>query len=60
MTKRFRRGTRVAVIDGDVRFIQDRTLYGRTGDVFAWACVALTLLVAFAAWSAARPATSSR
>jgi apolipoprotein N-acyltransferase len=48
------------VIEGDVRFIQGRTLYGRTGDVFAWACVALTLLVVFATWRAARPAVSSR
>ena len=38
------------VLQGDVRFIDERTLYGRTGDVFAFACVALTLLAMAATW----------
>lgn len=34
------------VVEGDVRFLESRTVYGRTGDVFAWACAALTLMAA--------------
>lgn len=33
-----------AVLQGTVRFLDGRTVYGRTGDVFAWACAALALL----------------
>ncbi len=33
-----------ASIVADVRWIAGRTVYGRVGDVFAWACVALTLV----------------
>jgi len=36
------------VVQGDVRFLDVRTVYGRTGDAFAWACVAVTLLAAAA------------
>jgi apolipoprotein N-acyltransferase len=35
--------SRVAV--GEVRLITDRTLYSRTGDLFAYACLLLTVLV---------------
>ncbi|MCX6551646.1 MAG: apolipoprotein N-acyltransferase [Acidobacteria bacterium] len=34
------------VVVGDVRFLDSRTVYARTGDVFAYACALLTLLVA--------------
>lgn len=33
------------VLVGDVRWIRSRTVYGRLGDVFAWASVAATVLV---------------
>ena len=36
------------VVEGTVRFPDTRTLYGRTGDAFAWACAALALLAALA------------
>ncbi|MGH9163626.1 MAG: apolipoprotein N-acyltransferase [Vicinamibacteraceae bacterium] len=36
--------SRMAV--GDVRLITDRTLYSRTGDIFAYACLLLTALLA--------------
>jgi apolipoprotein N-acyltransferase len=39
------------VATGDVRYLDGRTLYSRTGDAFAWACVLVTLL----AWWLARP-----
>jgi apolipoprotein N-acyltransferase len=42
------------VLHGDVRFIDERTIYGRTGDAFAFACVALALLAAAATWRAPR------
>jgi apolipoprotein N-acyltransferase len=32
-----------AVLTGDVRFLTSRTIYARTGDVFAYACIAATL-----------------
>jgi apolipoprotein N-acyltransferase len=35
------------VLVGDVRFITRSTIYGRTGDVFAYACMVLTVMVAF-------------
>lgn len=41
------------VLVGEVRLLRDRTVYGRTGDVVAWAAVAVTL--AMAAWGLARP-----
>ena len=45
------------VVTGDVRYLDGRTIYSRTGDAFAWACVLVTLL----AWWTARPAgTGSR
>jgi apolipoprotein N-acyltransferase len=34
-----------AVVVGDARFLRDATLYARTGDVFAYACTALTALL---------------
>ena len=38
------------VVTGDVRFLNGRTIYGRTGDAFALACVLLTLLALAATW----------
>jgi len=38
------------VVTGDVRFLKGRTIYGRTGDAFALACVLLTLLAVAATW----------
>jgi apolipoprotein N-acyltransferase len=32
-----------AALTGDVRFLTSRTIYARTGDVFAYACIAATL-----------------
>jgi len=32
-----------AALTGDVRFLTSRTIYARTGDVFAFACVVATL-----------------
>jgi apolipoprotein N-acyltransferase len=34
-----------AVVTGEARFLDDRTVYGTIGDSFAWACAALTLLL---------------
>jgi apolipoprotein N-acyltransferase len=39
-----------AVVVGQVRFIQARTVYGRIGDVVAWLSLALTLAALLAAW----------
>lgn len=49
-----------AVVSGTVRFLDGRTVYGRTGDAFAWACAALALLVAVAAGRPFRRAVPSR
>ena len=38
------------IVTGDVRFLNGRTIYGRTGDAFALACVLLTLLGLAATW----------
>jgi len=38
------------LVSGTVRFIDRRTVYGRTGDAFAYACALLTLLTIAAAW----------
>jgi apolipoprotein N-acyltransferase len=43
------------VVTGDVRFLTGRTIYGRTGDAFAFACTLLTLLALIAAWRRAAP-----
>ena len=43
------------VVTGEVRFLDGRTIYGRTGDAFALACVLLTLLSVTAAWRRAAP-----
>ncbi len=32
-----------AALTGDVRFLTSRTIYARTGDIFAYACIAATL-----------------
>jgi len=40
-----------AVVTGEVRFLDNRTVYARTGDAFAWACA----VGALAAWFVARP-----
>ena len=34
-----------AVVVGDARFLRDATIYARTGDIFAYGCAALTLLL---------------
>ena len=39
------------VVTGQVRYLDHRTVYARTGDAFAWACCLVTLV----AWFAARP-----
>jgi hypothetical protein len=31
-----------------VRYLEGRTIYGRSGDAFAWACALLTLLAVIA------------
>jgi apolipoprotein N-acyltransferase len=41
------------VVTGDVRFLDGRTVYGRTGDAFAYACALLTLLALIATWQRA-------
>lgn len=43
------------VVTGDVRFLNGRTIYGRTGDAFALACALLTLLALVATWRRAAP-----
>jgi apolipoprotein N-acyltransferase len=48
------------VVEGEVRYLSGRTLYGRTGDVFAWACAALSVLVAAAWVRASRAGRPSR
>jgi apolipoprotein N-acyltransferase len=45
-----------AVVTGEVRYLDGRTLYSRTGDAFAHACVLVTLL----AWWLARPQATAR
>ncbi len=45
-----------AVITGDVRYLDHRTVYALTGDAFAWACVLVTL----AAWAMTRPRKTRR
>jgi len=39
------------IVSGEVRYLDARTVYGRTGDAFAWASV----LVAVGAWLVGRP-----
>jgi len=48
------------VVEGEVRYLSGRTIYGRTGDVFAWACAALSGLVAAAWVRASRAGRPSR
>ncbi len=48
------------VVEGDARYLTGRTVYGRTGDLFAWACAALTTLVAAAWLLASRAGRASR
>jgi apolipoprotein N-acyltransferase len=43
-----------AVVTGEARFLTTRTVYGKIGDSFAWACAALTVLL-LAARGRARP-----
>ena len=43
-----------AVVVGDARFLRDTTLYVRTGDVFAYACTALTALLLVSAMRSGR------
>lgn len=38
------------VSTGDVRLLTERTIYGRTGDSFAWACVVLNVCAMGAVW----------
>ena len=38
------------VVVGEARYLESRTVYGRTGDTFAWACVLVTLLACVATW----------
>ena len=40
-----------AVVYGEVRYLDHRTVYARTGDAFAWACALVTLI----AWFVAKP-----
>lgn len=44
------------VLVGEARYLEGRTIYGRTGDGFAWACALVTLL----AWAMARRATTAQ
>jgi apolipoprotein N-acyltransferase len=39
-----------ALVVGDLRFIQDRTIYSRVGDVVAWLSLALTLAALLVTW----------
>ena len=39
-----------AVLVGEVRFLSGLTVYGRTGDLFAYLCVALTVAAMIMAW----------
>jgi apolipoprotein N-acyltransferase len=48
------------VLYGEVRFLRGRTIYGRTGDVLAFACAALTLLALAASLRASRAGRPSR
>lgn len=48
------------VLVGDVRYLDDRTIYARTGDAFAYACALATLLAWFVARPRATGATRSR
>jgi apolipoprotein N-acyltransferase len=38
------------VLQGEVRMLEDRTIYGRIGDAFAYACAALTAFALIAAY----------
>jgi apolipoprotein N-acyltransferase len=44
------------VVTGEVRYLDGQTLYARTGDAFAYACVLVTLL----AWWLGRPRATGR
>jgi len=44
------------VVTGEVRYLDGRTLYARTGDAFAYACLLVTLL----AWWTGRPRATGR
>jgi apolipoprotein N-acyltransferase len=44
-----------AVMTEDVRFLTDRTVYSRIGDVVGWLSVALTLVFILLTWRSARP-----
>jgi apolipoprotein N-acyltransferase len=43
-----------AVVVGDARFLRDTTIYARTGDVFAYGCTALTVLLLVVAMRSGR------
>jgi apolipoprotein N-acyltransferase len=45
-----------AVVTGEIRYLDGRTLYARTGDAFAYACALAALL----AWVMARPQATAR
>jgi apolipoprotein N-acyltransferase len=44
---------RTAIV-GEVRFLTDRTLYSRTGDLVAYVCIVLTVAVAGLLWGGRR------
>ena len=48
------------IVTGDVKFLNGRTLYGRTGDAFALSCVLLTLLSIAATLRRRQASASSR
>jgi apolipoprotein N-acyltransferase len=48
------------VLVQDVRFLQGRTLYGRTGDLVAWMALAVTLASLLASTRVRDPARADR
>ena len=49
-----RRSDDLAVLVGDVRLIEERTIYARIGDVVAYASVAVTVMALALAWRTGR------
>ena len=48
------------VVSGEVRFLSEQTVYGQTGDAFAWSCVLATLLAVALMWGRSPATRGSR
>ena len=48
------------IVSGEVRFLSEQTVYGQTGDAFAWSCVLATLLAVALMWGRSPATRGSR